>query len=321
MHHKSDAAHGDEEHDTTHEAHDAIPAGGPDPHDPQDMRNMGGLLSKIPTTAATMIIATLAISGIPLFAGYYSKDQIIWRLWQVTGATPYANWIFWGVGVLTAFITAFYMFRLVVKTFFGPARSEAAKIAKDSSLAMLFPLVVLAFLSCTTGWAFLRYEQFADFLAPSVSTPGYLNPVHDANMEFGLGLGLLIGIVLSIAACIGLYQGGKKAQLQSPEVRANHTILSPGWLYWVVLNKYFVDEAYNFWFVKLGKIFAGELYTGFEEKVIDGFLVNGIGRFTQASASYLRKGQNGFVRSYALSMVIGIVIVLVGCLAGLGRGW
>ena len=89
----------------------------------------------------------------------------------------------------------------------------------------------------------------------------------------------------------------------------------------VILNKYFVDEAYNFWFVKLGKQLANEINTLFEEKFIDGFLVNGVGRFTQNSAAYLRKGQNGFVRSYALSMVIGIVIVLVGCLAGLGRGW
>jgi NADH-quinone oxidoreductase subunit L len=329
MHHKHEANHdehaaeGEEGHvvKAEHTTHETVPVGGPDPHDPQDMRNMGGLLKKIPTTAATMIIATLAISGIPLFAGYYSKDEIIWRLWQVTGNTDSAHWIFWGVGALTAVITAFYMFRLVVKTYFGPERSEAAKVAKDSSPAMLIPLVVLAFLSCTTGWAFLKFEQFQDFLAPSVSTPHYLNAIHEGNMEAPLGYGLLIGILLSIGACFAAYQGGKKKQLQTPEDRANHAILTPGWLYWVVLNKYFVDEAYNFWFVKLGKAFAGFVSNVLDKKVIDGGLVNGVGWLTQLSAANLRKGQNGFVRSYAFTMVIGIVIVLVGCLVGLGRGW
>lgn len=298
----------------------SVAVGGPDPNDPQDMRNMGGLSGKIKITAVTMIAATLAIAGIVPFAGYWSKGEILWSLWQVKGGESNAHFIFWGIGALTALITAFYMSRLIVKTFFGPARSEAAKGAKESSLAITIPLVILAALSFTTGWAFVPFEKFAEFLAPSVSTPGYLPPIQNPGFKGTLEVGLLIGIALSIFACLAAYAGGKRAQLQSPEVRTNHAIFSPGWIYWVLLNKYFVDEAYNYWFVKEGKKLASFVYTVLDEQVIDGALVNGVVRLTQSGAGFLRRAQNGFVRSYAFSMVLGIVIVLIGCLAGLGHG-
>ena len=126
-------------------------AGGPDPHDPQDMRNMGGLFGRIKMTAVTMMVATFAISGVIPFAGYFSKDQILWRTWQTA---PDGNWLFWGVGAITALITAFYMFRLVMKTFFGTLpRTDAARHAPESGLSMTLPLIILAILSTITGWA------------------------------------------------------------------------------------------------------------------------------------------------------------------------
>ncbi len=280
---------------------------GPDPNDPQDMRNMGGLFPHIRVTAVSMLAATLAISGIIPFAGYWSKDEILWRTWQTQ---PAGNWLFWGVGVLTALLTAFYMFRMIMKTFFGKPRTEAAAHAHESSLAMIIPIGILAVLSSITGWVVLKFDTFADFLAPSVTTPGYLNPIHDAHMESVLGIATLIAIVLVIAYCVVRYRATTNNELMRPEVRANHRLLSAGWYNWAILNKYFVDEAYNFWFVKLGKRLANWLWLTFDVRGIDG-IVNGVGAVTAWSGQRIRKTQNGFVRSYAFSMVVGILLILV----------
>jgi NADH-quinone oxidoreductase subunit L len=280
---------------------------GPDQNDPQDMRNMGGLFPHIKVTAVSMLAATLAISGIIPFAGYWSKDEILWRTWQTM---PAGNWLFWGVGVFTALLTAFYMFRMIMKTFFGAPRTEAAKHAHESSLAMIIPIGILAVLSTITGWAVLKFDTFSDFLAPSVSTPGYLNPVHDANMESILGISTLISIVLVIIFCVARYRAASNNELMRPETRANHRVFSPGWYNWAILNKYFVDEAYNFWFVKLGKKLSDWLWLTFEVRGIDG-IVNGVGALTAWSGQRIRRTQNGFVRSYAFSMVIGIFVILV----------
>ena len=283
---------------------------GPDPNDPQDMRNMGGLFPRIRVTGVSMLAATLAISGIIPFAGYWSKDEILWRMWQADAPTPLLHWAFWGVGVFTALLTAFYMFRMIMKTFFGKPRTEAAAQAHESSPAMIIPIGILAVLSSITGWAVLKFETFADFLAPSVSTPGYLNPIHDANMESILGLGTLIAIVLVIAYCVLRYRATKNNELMRPEVRANHRLFTPGWYNWAILNKYFVDEAYNFWFVRSGKKLSTWLWLTFDVRGIDG-IVNGVGALTAWSGNRVRRVQNGFVRSYAFSMVVGIVVLLV----------
>ena len=280
---------------------------GPDPTDPQDMRNMGGLFPRIRVTGVSMLAATLAISGIIPFAGYWSKDEILWRTWQTQ---PLGNWLFWGIGVFTALLTAFYMFRMIMKTFFGKPRTEAAAEAHESSPAMIIPIGILAVLSSITGWAVLKFDTFADYLAPSVSTPGYLNPIHDAQMETTLGLGTLVAIVLVIGYCVLRYRATKNNELMRPEVRANHRLFSLGWYNWAILNKYFVDEAYNFWFVKLGKKLSNWLWLTFDVRGIDG-VVNGVGALTAWSGQRVRRVQNGFVRSYAFSMVVGIVVLLV----------
>jgi len=137
-----------------------------------------------------------------------------------------------------------------------------------------------------------------------------LNPIHDANMETTLGLGTLGAIVLVIAYCVLRYRATKNNELMRPEVRANHALFSPGWYNWAILNKYFVDEAYNFWFVKLGKRLSNWLWLTFDVRGIDG-VVNGVGALTAWSGQRVRRVQNGFVRSYAFSMVVGIVVLLV----------
>jgi NADH-quinone oxidoreductase subunit L len=147
----------------------------------QDMRRMGGLRHHIPWTYWTMTVATFTIAGFPPFASFFSKDEILWRAYS----SPYGNWIYWLIGVLTAFLTSFYMFRLWFLTFFGEYRGAAAAHAEHVHLAggsragrprhghsaihespriMLVPLVILAVLSVCGGW--MGTARFENFLSP-----------------------------------------------------------------------------------------------------------------------------------------------------------
>ena len=298
-----------------HAAHDNDHASetGADPNDPQDMRNMGGLFPRIKITAICMIVATAAICGIWPFAGYYSKDEILFRDWATM---LHGDWLFWGVGFVTALLTAFYMVRMVMKTFFGAPRTTAAKNAHESGPLMLIPIGILAVLSLIAGWPILplNFEKFSEFLAPSVGVTPAANPL----IESELGLGTLAAIALVIVYCIFRYRSTKNNELMAPDARANRAFLSPGWLNWAILNKYFVDEAYNFWFVRQGKIFSQWLWRKFDLEGVDG-IVNGVGALTAWSGQRVRRFQNGYVRSYAFSMVVGILLVLIGCLVGIGH--
>ena len=318
MHHADGhGAHGDE--NAAHAEHgdsaDEKTGGtaGPDPHDPQDMRNMGGLWKKTRITWLTMLAATLAISGVFPFAGFWSKDEILWRAFQTHGNNVFglaSNGVFWFIGAITALITAFYMMRMMMKTFAGAPRTDAATHAPESSPAMTVPLIILGILATITGWAILPFKKFEEFLAPSVSTPGYLGPDQSPNLEPILGWGLFAVIVVVLLICYSMYHNSKNAQVLAPGERRK-------FLPTAVLNKYYVDEAYNFWFVKLGKKLSYWLWQTFDVGLVDG-VVNGIGGLTNWSGGLVRRAQNGYVRSYAFSMVLGILIVLIGCLAGLG---
>ena len=315
--HASHGHHG--EQDAAHSEHgdsaDEKTGGtaGPDPNDPQDMRNMGGLWRKIPVTAWSMLAATLAISGVVPFAGFWSKDEILWTNFQAGGL------LFWAIGALTALLTAFYMMRMMMKTYAGPPRTDAARGAHESSLAMIVPIGILAVLSSITGWLVLRFKTFEEFLAPSVSTPGYRGPETSPSLEPYFGYGLCAVIVVILAICFSVYRSSFRTdhsgELMQPAVRANHRLLSAGWYNWAILNKYFVDEAYNFWFVKLGKKLANWLWITFDERGING-IVNGVGALAAWSGQRIRKTQNGYVRSYAFSMVVGILAILVFVIVG-----
>ena len=317
--HAMHAAHDNDHAPAAHAEHGDSPdeptggITGPDPNDPQDMRNMGGLFPRIKITAVCMIVATAAICGIWPFAGYYSKDEILFRDWETMLG---GDWLFWGIGLFTALLTAFYMVRMVMKTFFGAPRTDAAKNAQESGPAMLIPIGVLAALSFVAGWPILplNFDKFSEYLAPSVGVTAIAHPL----IESELGIGTLVGIALVIAFCIFRYRSAKDNELMTPDARANRAFLSPGWLNWAILNKYFVDEAYNFWFVKQGKIFSQWLWRKFDLEGVDG-VVNGVGALTAWSGQRVRRFQNGYVRSYAFSMVVGILLVLVGCLVGIGR--
>ena len=223
--------------------------------------------------------------------------------------------LFWGVGVFTALLTAFYMVRMVMKTFFGAPRTDAAKNAHESSPAMLIPIGILAVLSFVAGWPILplNFEKFSDFLAPSIGVTSEKHPL----IESELGIGTLVAIVLVIAYCIVRYRASRNNELMTPQARADHRgwtrqhfLPTAGWYNWAILNKYFVDEAYNLFFVKWGKMLATWLWRKFDVEGVDG-IVNGVGSFAAWSGQRVRRFQNGYVRSYALSMVTGILLILV----------
>jgi NADH-quinone oxidoreductase subunit L len=272
----------------------------------QDMRKMGGLRLYMPWTFATMGIATLAIAGIPPLAGFWSKDEI---LWQAFGA----SWVYWLIGVITAFITSFYMFRLMYMTFGGEYRGAAVQEAHghddrhrddhghghgephESPWVMLGPLVVLAVLSLVGG--FVGYgNRFEHFLAPvfQAASAEVAQPspeAADRTLEY-----LLMGVSISVA---GL--GWLLAYLlysRRPQLPAR-IAASFGGLYQAVVHKYYIDELYAVLFVKpLIDGSTAVLWHGVDQGVIDA-AVNDSADAARHVSDNLRHMQSGNLRSYA----------------------
>ncbi len=269
----------------------------------QDMRNMGDLRGRIPTTYKTMLVATLAIAGIPGFAGFFSKDEILWQTWTSEGG---AYRVLWFIGFATALMTAFYMGRLIFLTFFGKPRMshEVEHHVHESPKSMTVPLVILAICSVLAGWLGLPHSlggtnRFEAFLSPvfareahmmRAEEPGQLaagkkEEEHTDPMEYGL-MALSVG-----AAVVGLglaWRAYSRAGKDYPEPIA---VAAPP-LYKVLYNKWFVDEGYDYIFtgrrkvgdVRLGVLGLGEASSWFDSKVIDG-VVNDAGWVTRAVAT------------------------------------
>jgi NADH-quinone oxidoreductase subunit L len=291
----------------------------------QDMRRMGGLRTKIPYTFWTMTAATFAIAGIPGLAGFFSKDEILWRAYQ-------ASWAYWAIGLFTAFLTSFYMFRLWFMTFFGEYRGEAESHTghsapdehdhghggvHESPKIMLVPLVILAVLSVVGGYVGVPgslggTNRFDKFLGPIFrSTAPALNPDHAAPGETAPPQQttegrepeashrtelIFTGISVS-AGFLGLYLAWllyyRKPQL--PQRIAQ----SLGGFYQTVLNKYYVDEIYATLFVKpLIDSSTRILWHGVDQGVIDATVNHSADGAREVSDS-LRHMQSGNLRSYA----------------------
>jgi len=269
----------------------------------QDMRNMGGLSGKIPVTFRTMAIATLAIAGIPGFAGFFSKDEILWQTWSSEGG---AYRFLWLIGFVTALITAFYMGRLIVLTFFSKPRMshEVEHHIHESPKSMTVPLVILAFFSIFAGWLGLPHslggsDRFAKFLEPvfareqqvlQAEEPGKLvaaekEQEHTNPMEYAL-------MALSVAAAFaGLGMAWRAYNRSDKDYKEPIAVAVPP-LYDVLYNKYYVDEGYDYAFtgrrkvgdVRLGVMGLGEASSWFDSHIIDG-IVNGGGWITRASGT------------------------------------
>jgi NADH-quinone oxidoreductase subunit L len=261
---------------------------------------MGGLKSHLPVTYATFYIGALALAGIPPLAGFFSKDEILFRAFFSGGA----GILFWGVGVATSFLTAFYGFRLIYTVFHGPSRVDpkAAASLHESPLVMTIPLVVLAALSVTAGWAGLPVDGWngiAAILGP------VLSPGEPSEPDAGL-LWVLMGV--SVAVALGGWMTARYFYLTRPELPGRLATRAAA-LYRLSLNKWYVDELYDRLFVRPTTRLADRLWRTVDVRTIDQ-AVNGVGGSTLAGARILRLLQSGQLQHYALAMMVGTFVIL-----------
>ena len=262
----------------------------------QDMRKMGGLKKWMPATHCTFFIACLAISGIPPFSGFFSKDEIL--------AAAYGkNPIYYVVGVFTAFLTAFYMFRLYATTFLGGFRGthEQEHHLHESPAAITIPLWVLAILAAVAG-----FVGIPAVFAPNAHWLGtYLSPVlgenaHGIELEKGTeGMLMVVSVVLAVIGVVSAWMRfSRKPELGEPTGVGKF-----------LANKWYVDELYTAVIVKPLDLLA-QFLTFFDKNIIDG-IVNGVGRLVQYGSRQLRLLQSGLVGGYVLLMVIGILVLFL----------
>ncbi|HTI09779.1 MAG TPA: NADH-quinone oxidoreductase subunit L [Puia sp.] len=272
----------------------------------QDIRKMGGLRKHMTVTHLTFLVGCIAIAGIPPFSGFFSKDEILSAAY---GASP----VYYIIGVFTALLTAFYMFRLYATTFLGHFRGthEQEHHLHESPSAMTIPLIVLALLAATAGFLGIpaiiapHAHWLEHFLEPVFAGSANLPAVvakRSAAEQGGNMEGMLMGISIAAALIGSLWAGlrfSRKPQLEEPTGFAA-----------VLANKWYVDEIYNALIVKpldaLAKFFSGFV----ERSVIDG-IVNGVGRLVQYGSRQIRLLQSGLVGGYILLMVIGILVLFL----------
>src|SRR6266851_2936409 len=260
----------------------------------QDMNKMGGLRSRLPITFWTMLIATLAIAAVPPFSGYFSKDLIL------EAAYTSGHFRLWILGVITACLTSFYMFRLIFMTFFGESRVDADKVhhIHESPPAMTIPLIVLAILATVGGWVglpngLLWGNVFARFLAPVVGT---FKPALEASPAY-------LSMVASIASAVGIVLA-YVFYLRLPGI--------PMILAWrlkdaynLLLNKFYIDELYDF--VVTRPLFWASpniLNRGVDTCAIDG-AATGAALTVEASGEIARRAETGNVQHYAFIYLLG----------------
>ena len=259
-------------------------------HHEQDMRRMGGLKDRLPITYWTFVIGSLALAGFPLTAGFFSKDDILVSAWA---AGPLGQ-VLSMFGVLTALLTAFYSFRLVFVTFWGPSRVDQQHAAHvhEPSPTMTVPLVILAVLSIATGY---------------VGIPEFLAPVFEGGD--GAHGGGAMGIML-LATAMGLLGigGAYYAYVLHPSLPdrwAHQWRTAYEWSF----HKWYFDEAYDRSIVRPTFTVAVELWKRIDVAVIDG-AVNGVARAIAWGAWVLRLVQSGQTQHYALGMALGAVVIL-----------
>jgi NADH-quinone oxidoreductase subunit L len=270
----------------------------------QDMRKMGGLRKKLPITFWTMTAGVIAIAGIWPFAGFFSKDAILYAAFlQGTSGK-----VLWFVGLVTALLTSFYMFRLWYLTFMGKPRTQDAH-PHESPWSMLAPLVILALLSVCGGW--IGVERFAAFLAPS------LGPLH---LEDGSAR---LEIILSVVAILVALEGwliADKYYRRKPE-RPEQLAAALPHGYNVLANKYYVDEIYGAAVIKPMLAFS-KYFLGW---VVDAGILGGIawllGAIATLTGAILQRWQSGNLRSYAAWLTAGAAALLLFALLPWASIW
>ncbi len=270
-------------------------------HHEQDIRKMGGLKKQMPVTHITFLLACLAISGIPPFSGFFSKDEILTAAFS-------ANPLYYYIGVAGALLTAFYMFRLYAMTFLGKFRGshEQEHHLHESPWQMTFPLIVLAILSVAGGWIGIP-EVFAEhahslekFLAPVFADSAKLAEQHHlaASQEYWMMGVSTLAIILVIIFAVNRY---KKYEASDSEEKGIGKLL---------LHKWYVDELYDAIIVNPLQAFAGFCKNVIEKSGIDG-MVNGVGKLVGYGSRQLRLLQSGQVGNYILIMVLSMVVIFL----------
>ncbi len=261
-------------------------------HEEQDMRKMGGLRKLMPLTFATFLIGALSQAGIPPLAGFFAKDAIL-EVANHTGRQ--AVYVLAGLG---AFVTAFYLGRMLILTFFGQARTDEARHAHESTALMVIPLVILGAGAALVGlWNTSPEGTFGRLLEPIVGTA----PEGDGLPVQTLVVVATVTSIVSLLLTWLIYGSGRVDWVALRER------LEP--IPRALLNGWYVDEAYDTLFVRPGKQLAGIAAFVVDARIIDG-LVNAIGAGTTRLAAAGRHVQTGFVRSYAFAMFVGVVAVL-----------
>jgi NADH-quinone oxidoreductase subunit L len=303
----------------------------------QDLRRMGGLKDQLPVTYWTFLIGALAIAGVPLLSGFFSKDEILFHTYA-SGHT-----ILWIIGLLTSLLTAIYMFRLVFLAFHGPSPwASAAQVGfstqhpaqhpapgtqhpapstqhsapstqhsgghlHDAPPAMAWPLIVLAIGSIVAGYVGLPHvlggsDWFARFLEPSFSGAVIGEAAGPADLELML---MVVSILVAVSGIgIAMYFFLKHREA------ADGVAARFAGLYGLLQHKYYVDEIYDATIVQPIRIVSQEgLWKIVDVRVIDG-TVNLVGRVVEGSSQELRRAQTGSVRAYAASLFLGVVLIL-----------
>ena len=287
-------------------------------HEEQDMNRMGGLWRKIPITHWTMLVGTIAIAGIPPLAGFFSKDEILGEAFKFAfyeGLT--IGYVVWGVGLVVAMMTAFYMWRLMGKTFYGESRVDPAVEPKihESAWQMTVPLLLLSIPSIGIGMALglpFGNSTLKHWLEPIfIESEEHLYGEPHAFELFGLDGGLILASVA--VASIGLVVGMALFGLfnrRGQQKRVDGIVASNGatrFLYRASLNKWWFDELNDLLFIRIGGRVAAFLWW-FDRTIVDG-TVNGVGSVTRSAGGGLRQIQTGRVQNYALGIAIGLLVM------------
>jgi NADH-quinone oxidoreductase subunit L len=272
--------------------------------DEQDMRQMGGLKKKLPITFVTMLMGTIAISGLPPFSGFFSKDEILAHVYE-------HNKVLWIIAVIGAMLTAFYMFRMLFLTFYGSFRGteEQEHHVHESPLSMTLPLIVLAILSVIGGFIGIPeslggHHWLAKFLAPVFAISDFrsehLEPL-DYSTEYIL---MAVSVACAAIATVFAYMRYVKNRHIPTINESERSAIAK-----LSFNKFYIDEIYNTLITKPLDALSGFFYKVIEKSGIDAF-VNGTGKTAIASSRGLRLLQSGNVGFYIFMMVVGIIAIL-----------
>lgn len=267
--------------------------------DEQDINNMGGLRNKMKVTYLTFLMGAIVISGIPPFSGFFSKDEIL------AGVFESGNYFFYILGLLTAFMTAFYIFRLISLTFYGSSKFDLSAVhPHESPKVMTIPLIILAFLSIIGGFVglpkLIGNSSVESFLDPVFESSKGLIPIHEMTSPTEVIL-IIISVTIAITSIYLSLKTYTAARKVKPE---------PGWLYRTINHKYYIDEFYEIIIVKPLRKLSNIFYDFFDLKIIDG-IVNGSGMFFRSLSADWRKIQTGVIQDYAILSIAGILLIIL----------